>query len=134
MIKNNRLGILFIGIYQIISAVVLLLTLNVPQIPEFRMKFGLEFLPELVVRIIVGIVSIIVAYGYLKKFKWGALGMIIQSGYFLLICVIQVMKISIWKPTIGSMIYHGIIIAYTILNFREFGISRNQSKIKNIKN
>lgn len=134
MIKNNRLGILFIGIYQIISAVVLLLTLNVPQTPEFRMRFGVGFLPELVVRIIVGVVSIIVAYGYLKKFKWGALGMIVQSGYFLSVCVINTITISTFKPTIGVIIYNGIIVAYTILNFREFGISINKNKIDNIKN
>lgn len=40
MIKKERLGILFIGIYQMISALVILVTLNIQQNPEFNLRLG----------------------------------------------------------------------------------------------
>lgn len=126
MIKKERLGILFIGIYQIISALVILMTLNIQQNPEFNVRFGVPFLPELLVKIIIGIGSIIISYGYLRLLRWGFWGMISQSGYFLLVCMIQLTAISNWKVPIGILFYHGIVIIYTLFHYKDFELTNER--------
>ncbi len=132
MIKKERLGILFIGIYQMISALVILVTLNVQQNPQFNIRFGVSFLPELLVKIIIGVGSIIVSYGYLRQLKWGFWGMIAQSGYFFLVCIIQLISISIWKVPIGIIFYHALVIIYTLFHYKDFGIF-NKSEVQIVK-
>lgn len=132
MIKKERLGILFIGIYQMISALVILVTLNVQQNPQFNIRFGVPFLPELLVKIIIGVGSIIVSYGYLRQLKWGFWGMIAQSGYFFLVCIIQLTSISIWKAPIGIIFYHVLVIVYTLFNHKDFGVF-NKSEVQTLK-
>ena len=132
MVRKERLGILFIGIYQMISALVLLATLNIQQNPEFNIRLGVPFLPELLVKIIIGIVSIIVSYGYLRLLKWGFWGMIAQSGYFFLVCLIQFITIPTWKVPIGIIFYHGLVIIYTLLHHKDFGVF-NKDEVQIVK-
>lgn len=132
MIKKERLGILFIGIYQMISALVILVTLNIQQNPEFNVRFGVSFLPELLVKIIIGIGSIIVSYGYLRQLKWGFWGMIVQSGYFFLACIIQLFNAYTWKAPIGIIFYHGLVIIYTLFHYKDFGVF-NKSEMQILK-
>lgn len=48
--------------------------------------------------------------------------MIAQSGYFFLICIIQLFNASIWKVPIGIVFYHGLVIIYTLFHYKDFGI------------
>ena len=134
MKKKEKLGILLIGILQMISALVLLVTLNVQQNPGFNVRFGVSFLPEIPVKLLVGIGSIIISYGYLRLLKWGFWGMLLQSGYFLLACMIQLMFTSTWIPPIGVIIYHIIVIIYTLFHYKDFEVCFKIRKIDNINN
>ena len=132
MVKKERLGILFIGIYQMISALVILVTLNVQQNPQFNTRFGVPFLPDLLAKIIIGIGSIIVSYGYLRQLKWGFWGMVVESGYFFFVCIIQLIVIDTWKAPIGIIFYHGLVIIYTLLHHKDFGVF-NKGEVQIVK-
>lgn len=119
MNKKNPIGIKFIGWFQILGALAILFTLNVQQNPPFNIRFAVQFIPELIVKICVGVFSIIIAYGYLKQLKWGYWSMLIYSILFCLISVVQISKYST-QPFIGNAIYSAIVAIYTILNFKYF--------------
>ena len=82
MNEKNPIGIQFIGWFQIFSALVILFTLNVQQTPPINVRFAIPFLPEIAVKICVGVFAIIVACGYLRRLKWGYWSMLIYSILF----------------------------------------------------
>lgn len=129
MNKKNPIGIKFIGWFQLLSALALLFTLNVVQTPPFNIRFAVPFIPEIIVKIFVGVFAIIIAYGYLKCLKWGYWSMIIYSLLFGFISLTQVSKYGS-QPYIGNAIYSYIVAIYTIFHskyFIKFNKIQNQS-------
>lgn len=119
MDMKNPIGIKFIGWFQILGALAILFTLNVQQTPPINVRFALPFIPELLVKICVGVFAIIIAYGYLKQSKWGYWSMLIYSILFFCISVTQITKYSS-QPFIGNAIYAAIVTIYTIYNSKYF--------------
>ena len=93
----------------------LFFTLNVVQTPPFNIRFAVQFIPEIIVKIFVGVFAIIIAYGYLKCLKWGYWSMIIYSLLFGFISLTQVSKYGS-QPYIGNAIYSAIVVIYTIFH------------------
>ena len=116
---KNPIGIKFIGWFQILGALAILFTLNVKQTPLINVRFGVPFIPEILVKICVGVFAIIIAYGYLKQSKWGYWSMLIYSILFTCVSVIQINKYSS-QPSLGNAIYAGIVAIYTIYNRKYF--------------
>ena len=119
MKRSMPFGVMFIGWFQIFSCIVLLLTLNVPQDPAFNVRFGVPFIPEILVRVIVGVVEMVIAYGYLRGFKWGYYTMLIESIGFSLISIKQ---ISVYGGETFALnaIYAALVAIYTFRNRRTF--------------
>ena len=118
MQKETPAGVKLIGCFYIFGAVVLLLTLGIKQDFEFNIRFGVPGIPEIIVRLSIIVLSLIMAYGYLKLEKWGYWIMILYSIVFLIISLNQV---SVYKsqPFIGNVIFSLIVIIYTFTK-REF--------------
>ena len=119
MNEKNPIGINIIGWFQILGAFAILFTLNVQQTPPFNIRFSVPFLPELIVKICVGIFAIIIAYGYLKCLKWGYWSMLIYSILFCCISITQINKYGV-QPFIGNAIYSAIVAIYTIFHSKYY--------------
>ncbi|MHC1747327.1 MAG: hypothetical protein AB9856_02930 [Cellulosilyticaceae bacterium] len=119
MNEKNPIGIKFIGWFQILGALAIIFTLNVQQTPPFNVRFAVPFVPELIVKIFVGIFAIIIAYGYLKCLKWGYWSMLIYSILFCCISLTQITEYAS-QPFIGNVIYSAIVALYTISRGKHF--------------
>ncbi|EYE87242.1 hypothetical protein Q428_14390 [Fervidicella metallireducens AeB] len=119
---KRPLGISVIGYFYIFGAIVLFLTLGTHQDIGFNERFGIPFLPELVVRISVALFSLIMAYGYLKLRKWGYWTMILYSIIFLFISIKQVTLYQN-QPFIGNIIFSLLVIIYTLIKRHNFIIT-----------
>ena len=114
LLKNEApIGVLIIGIFEIISALVLLMTLDVNQIPPFNIRFGVPFVPELLVRICVAIFTIVMCYGYLRLKKWGYWCMTIETGIFCIVSLVQIINYG-GQPFVNNCILAAIIFVYTV--------------------
>lgn len=122
MKEKSLIGIKFIGWFQILGALIVLLTLNVKQTPAFNVRFAVPFLPEVLVKIFVIILSLIIGYGYLKRTKWGYFSMLIYSILFCCISIFQMNQYNA-QPFIGNFIYSAFVVIYTILHFKYFNKS-----------
>lgn len=116
---KRPLGITFIGYFYIFGAIILLITLGVKQDIGINVRFGVPYLPEIVVRIFIAFFSIIMAYGYLNMKKWGYWTMMIYSIIFLIISINQV-NLYHSQPFIGNAIFSVIVIFYTFLKRYNF--------------
>lgn len=119
MEKSNPMGIKFIGWFQILGALAVLFTLGVQQSPPFNERFAVPFIPEIIVKILLVVVSIIISYGYLKRTKWGYWSMLIYSILFCFISIIQGINYNS-QPFIGNVFYSGIVAVYTLVHFKYF--------------
>lgn len=112
-------GVTLVGYFYLLGAIVLLFTLGVQQDVGINERFGVPYLPEIVVRISVALVSIIMAYGYLNLRKWGYWAMVVYSVIFFGISINQ-FHVYRSQPFIGNMIFSIIVIFYTFINRRSF--------------
>jgi CDP-diglyceride synthetase len=119
MEMKRPFGITLIGYFYIFGAIVLLLTLGVKQEIGINIRFGVPNIPETVVRILIIVVSFIIAYGYLNLKKWGYLSMIIYSILFLIISLNQVAVYNS-QPFIGNAVFSLIVLIYTVLKRNYF--------------
>lgn len=110
--KKRPLGIIVIGYFYIIGAVMLLMSLGTQQEIAFNVRFGVAFLPEVFVRMAVAVLSLIMAYGYLRLMKWGYWVMMIYSALFLVISLKQ-MSLYNTQPFIGNAIFSVFVLLYS---------------------
>jgi uncharacterized membrane protein (DUF2068 family) len=110
--KKRPMGITVIGYFYIIGAVMLLMSLGTQQDIPFNIRFGVAFLPEMFVRIVVAVFSFIMAYGYLRLTKWGYWMMMIYSAMFLVISLKQ-MSTQNSQPFIGNAIFSAFVLLYS---------------------
>ncbi len=112
-------GITFIGYFYILGGIVLLLTLGVEQEIGMNIRFGIPYIPEIIVRITVAIFSLIMAYGYLDMKTWGYWTMIIYSLMFLFISFNQIAVYNS-QPFIGNAVFSLIVLFYTFTHRHYF--------------
>lgn len=104
MERSRAFGISFIGYNYIGLAIALLIYLDVKQVVLFNISFGASGISEIIVRVLLMIFSLIMAYGYLKQTKWGYWIMMIYSALFFSISLIQMTRYNI-QPYIVNTVY-----------------------------
>lgn len=122
MERENPKGIKFIGWFQIFGALAVLLTLNVEQDVAFNVRFAVPFMPEKLVQILLVVISIVIAYGYLNQRKWGYWSMLVYATVFFFISLFQSFN-YFSQPFIGNVIYSAFTIIYTLFNSKHFNSS-----------
>lgn len=121
MISKRPLGISCIGYFYIAGAIILLLTLGAEQNIGMNIRFGVPFVPEVLVRIIISVFSIVMAYGYLKLMRWGFWTMI---GYSILFLAVSLNQIAVYnsQPFIGNAVFSALVLFYTIHKKSSFAL------------
>lgn len=127
MEQKQPIGIKLISYFQFFGAIALLIAINIEQNPAFNVRFGVPFLPELFVKFLVIVFGTLIAYGYLRKTKWGFWSMLIYSILFLGISLQEHTQ-----PFIGNAIYSFIVVIYTLMHFKDFNISFHLNKKKKL--
>lgn len=119
--KKRPLGITLIGYFYIFGAIVLISTLftNATQQFGIAVRFGVPNVPENVMRGLVIILSLLMAYGYLRLEKWGYWFMITYTVYFLVVSIglSQQYKHQLFY---GNVIFSIIVLIYTLSRRRYF--------------
>lgn len=117
--QKQPIGIKWISYFQFFGVIALLITINIEQTPALNVRFGIPFLPELFVKILIIVLGTLIAYGYLRQTKWGFWSMLIYSILFSIISSFQGQT----QPFIGNAIYAFIVAIYTLVHFKDFNIS-----------
>jgi len=120
MDEKRPLGVAFIGYFYVFGAFVLIGTLltNAEVELGIALRFGLPHIPENIMRVVVIIFSLVMAYGYINLKKWGYWMMIAYTIYFL---VVSIYLSQQYKEQLfyGNVIWSVIVLIYT-LNKREY--------------
>lgn len=121
MDKKRPLGVTLIGYFYIFGAIALIVTLFTNSTQQFgvALRFGVPNVPENIMRVLVVIVSLIMAYGYLRLEKWGYWFMIIYTVYFL---VVSIVLSEQYKHQLfyGNAIWSIIVLIYTLGKRKDF--------------
>lgn len=121
MSEKRPLGITLIGYFYIFGAIVLLVTLFTNPTEQYGIdvRFGLPKAPEGMMKVVVSIISLIMAYGYLKLKKWGFWFMITYSIFFLVVSIILSQQYNnqlFW----GNVIWSIVVLIYTLMRRKFF--------------
>ncbi len=121
MVEKRPLGITLIGYFYILGAIALIITLftNVTQQFGIAIRFGVPNVPENLMRVLVSIISLIMAYGYLKLEKWGYWFMLIYTTYFLGVSITLAQQYN-QQPFYGNIIWSIIALIYTLSKRKYF--------------
>lgn len=114
---KRPLGVSLISYFYIFGAIVLLFTAifynanaNSVGISE---RFGLQNVPERLMRVIVALFSLVMVYGYFRLKKWGYWLMITYSLAFGIISSLLITNQS-QQPYVGNLIFSIIVVVYTM--------------------
>jgi len=114
---KRPLGVTIIGYFYLFGAFVLVLTAIFYQADANAVgiadRFGIPAAPERLVRILLAIVSLVMAYGYLRLKTWGFWVMIAYSCLFGIISSLLMIN-DPQQPFIGNLLYSLTVIMYTI--------------------
>jgi hypothetical protein len=125
MREKRPLGITLIGYFYIFGAIVLIIILiaNTPQQYGIAVRFGLPNVPESVMRVLVTVISLILAFGYLKLKKWGFWLMMTYTIYFL---GINLYLSQQYKEQLfyGNVIWSFVVLTYTLRHRKYFKFIR----------
>ncbi|CAH2213894.1 hypothetical protein [Tepidibacter aestuarii] len=121
MVEKRPLGITLIGYFYIFGAVVIAITLFTNAKDQFgiAVRFGVPNFPENIMRVLVSMISLIMAYGYLKLEKWGYWLMLIYTIYFLTVSITLYQQYN-QQPFYGNIIWSIIVLIYTLLKRKYF--------------
>jgi hypothetical protein len=119
--EKRPLGITLIGCFYVFGALILIVTLFMNGTDEFGIaaRFGLPNIPEKIMRVLVSIVSLVMASGYLRLEKWGYWVMITYTIYFLVVSIILSQQYT-EQPFYGNIIWSSIVLIYTLTKRKYF--------------
>lgn len=128
MSVKRPLGVSLIGYFYIIGSIVLIITLftNTSEQYGIAVRFGLPDVPEGIMKILVSIISLIMAYGYLKLEKWGYWFMITYTFYFLVVSINLSQQYN-QQPFYGNAIWSIIVLIYTLIKRQYFNKTNHSS-------
>lgn len=114
---KKPLGVTLISYFYIFGAGVLIITAlfydpNANPI-GFAERFGLPYVPERLIRVAVGLISLILAIGYLRLKKWGFWMMIAYAVLFAGVSFGLSLSHH-QQPFIGNMLWSILVLFYTI--------------------
>lgn len=126
--EKRSLGITLIGYYYIFGSIVLIITLftNTTEQYGIAVRFGLPNVPENIMKVLVSIFSLIMAYGYLKLEKWGYWFMITYTIYFLVVSI-NLSRQYNHQLFYGNVIWSIIVLIYTLSKIKYFNIRKFSS-------
>ena len=114
MNKKRPFGVTLIGYFYVFGSIILIITLFTNSIEQYgiAVRFGLPNVPEGIMKILVSVISLIMAYGYLKLEKWGYWFMISYTIYFLLVSITLSQRYN-QQLFYGNVIWSIIVLIYT---------------------
>jgi hypothetical protein len=127
---KRHIGINIIGYFYIFGAIVLLLTLGIEQNVPISIRVGLEFLPELGVRIFISILFIIMSIGFINLKKWAYWAMVLCSLYMLVMSLNLAFNYQN-QLFVGNAIFSASVLIYTIFNQHHFNYTHSMKKNSN---
>lgn len=126
MKEKRPLGVSLIGGFYIFGASILIITLILGSpIGEYGIadRLGLPNVPENIARLVIALLSLIMAYGYLKLERWGYWTMMLYSLYFLVVSIVLSIQYN-QQPFYGNIIWSIIVILYTFIKRKNFDFSK----------
>ena len=125
--EKRPLGITLIGYFYIFGSIILIITLFTNATEEYgiAVRFGLPNVPENIMKVLVSIFSLIIAYGYLKLERWGYWFMITYTIYFLVVSINLSQQYN-QQLFYGNVMWSIIVLLYT-LSKRKYFIKRKIS-------
>ncbi|WPC39893.1 hypothetical protein [Clostridium sp. JS66] len=115
MDKSRPLGTTLIGYCCILNAIV---TILMPFTAVMEL-FGLQSVPENVVKILVSITIFIIAYGYLSLKEWSYWPMVAYNVYFLVVNILAYQQYQKQQFCV-SIILSIIAVSYILMKKRYF--------------
>jgi len=121
MDETRPLGITLIGGFYVFGALVLIITLFTNATDKFGIafRFGLPNIPEDIMRVIVSIVFLVMAFGYLNLKKWAFWLMVTYTVYFLAVSIILSQQYN-EQLFYGNAIWSSIVLIYTLRKRKYF--------------
>ena len=121
MDEKRPLGVTLIGYFYVFGSILLMITLfsNATEQYGIAVRFGLPNVPENIMKVLVSIFSLIMAYGYLKLEKWGYWFMLIYTMYLLLVSINLSQQYN-QQLFYGNVIWSIIVLIYTLSKRRYF--------------
>jgi hypothetical protein len=121
MKSKSPLGVMLLGGFYILGAIVILLALvlGTKQAVLMNIRFGVPFISDTAVTICIAVVSVIVAYGYMRTLKWGYWSMIVYSAVFFVISSVLAYSYHS-QPFAGNAAFSLIVLIYTFCKRRYF--------------
>jgi hypothetical protein len=121
MAERRAFGISFIGYFYIFGSLVLILILFLKTKQEISIssRFGVPNFPENIMRALVAVISLVLAYGYLKLKSWGYWLMMVYSIYFLITNLTLSEKYNN-QIFYGNVIWSLMVIVYTLVKRKHF--------------
>ncbi len=118
---KRPLGVTIIGFFYILGSIVLIATLftNVRQQFGIAVRFGAPSIPENIMRVLVIVVSLFMAYGYLRLKRWGYWFMITYTIYFLVISIGLSLQYK-HELFYGNVVFSIMVLVYTLSKRRYF--------------
>ncbi|MGG4168932.1 hypothetical protein ABEW00_15935 [Rossellomorea vietnamensis] len=114
---KRPLGVSIIGYFYIFGAVVLLFTAIFYQADadaiSISERFGISILPERMMRIVLALFSLLMAYGYMRLKRWGFWLFVSYSVLFGLVSSVIATN-QPQQPFIGNVVFSVIVLIYTI--------------------
>ncbi|MFJ7679627.1 hypothetical protein ACIQXQ_16430, partial [Peribacillus sp. NPDC097198] len=105
-----------ISYFYIFGAIILIFTAIFfePNADELGLveRFGIDYLPERLFRILLAVFTFIMIYGYMRLKRWGFWMMILYSIGFGFISYILTPSFN-QQPFIGNVIWSGIMLIYS---------------------
>ncbi len=121
MDEKRPLGVTLVGYFYIFGSILLMITLfsNATEQYGISVRFGLPNVPENIMKVLVSISSLTMAYGYLKLRKWGYWFMLIYTMYFLVVSINLSQQYN-QQLFYGNVIWSIIVLIYTLSKSRYF--------------
>ena len=115
--KKSKI-VTFIGGFYIFGGIVVLLSL-IFNGSKLNIIFDLPYIPDYVVKLLVGIIYIPLGYLYVKRIKKSNWIVLSLAVIFFFISANQVTKFNT-QPFIGNLIYSLFVIIVTVISRKEF--------------
>ena len=112
---------LLANLHYFFGSILLMITLftNATEQYGIAVRFGLPNVPENIMKVLVSIFSLIMAYGYLKLEKWGYWFMITYTMYFFVVNINLSQQYN-QQLFYGNVIWSIIVLIYTLSKRRYF--------------
>ncbi|MYL61805.1 hypothetical protein GLW07_00410 [Bacillus hwajinpoensis] len=126
---KRPIGVTLISYFYLFGAAVLFISAifndagaNTIGIAE---RFGLPYVPERMMRVLVALLSFVLVYGYIRLTNWGYWFMIVYSILFGYMSALLISSPSP-QPFLGNVIFSIVVLIYTIYVRKSFLQSSKQ--------